>query len=84
MMGPGIYYLRPQQEEIEKFGSVLVWEERNFKYNGLEEAGALLETALEFRFQPRVKTGLRAQFYYTISTGAAESVTLYPYMKVIF
>lgn len=82
--GLGIYYLRAQQEEVDVGTGGIDWEERNVKYNGLEDAGALIEAAYEWKFQPRVNIGIRTQFYYTISAGNAESITFYPYIKISF
>lgn len=78
--GLGLYYIRSQQEEVEisppRFYQNL---ERN-----LEEAGSFIELAYEYKFQPKVNIGIKTQFYYTISTGEPESVTLFPFIKINF
>jgi hypothetical protein len=86
--GLGIYYLRPKQEEVELFSgsnsSLFTNIERDYNNSRLEEAGAFIEAAYEYRFQPKVNLGIKTQFYYTISAGYAESITLIPYVKILF
>ncbi len=83
--GLGLYYLRPKQQEVEifypnYFGDV----ERDFKNSRLNEGGAFTELAYEYKFQPKVNIGVKTQFYYTISAGYSESITLFPYIKILF
>lgn len=82
--GLGIYYLRPQQEEVEIFYPNLVTNiERNYKNSHLEEGGVSGELEYEYIFQPKVHLGIRTQFYFTVSTGTAESIALYPCIKIL-
>ncbi len=82
--GIGIYYIRPQQQEIDVYPNAIVVEERNQKYNRLNELGAVGEISYEYQFQPRVLIGTRIQYYHNITAGYAESVTFYPYIKIVF
>ena len=86
--GLGIYYLRPKQEEVELFtgnnSALLNYVERDYNNSRLEEGGIFIEIAYEYKFQPKVNLGIKSQFYYTISAGYAESITLIPYFKILF
>ena len=82
--GLGIYYLRPKQEEVEIYSRYFSNVERGFKKFNLEEGGVYAELAYEYKFQPRVNIGVKSQFYYTITAGYAESITLFPYVKILF
>lgn len=83
--GIGIYYFRPKQHEIEiMYPSYYSNIERDFQHNNLEEGGVFAEFAYEYDFQPKVKLGVKTQFYYTLSTGTPESVTLMPTIKILF
>lgn len=82
--GIGIYYLRSKQEEVEVYYPNLVNNtERDYKTNRLEEAGVSVNFSYEYKFQTKVNIGIRTQFNYTVSTGAPESVTLYPFIKLL-
>lgn len=84
----GIFYSRSKQNEIDIYpinGVYFVENvERNYKNSGLEEAGAFVDFSYEYTFQPKVNLGIKTQFYYNISSGTAESITLLPYIKVAF
>lgn len=83
--GLGLYYLLPKQEEVEIVKPVYIASvERNQKNSRLNEAGSFAEVFYEYRFQPKVNLGIRGQFYYTVSAGYAESVTLFPFVKISF
>ncbi|RYY43668.1 MAG: hypothetical protein EOO06_19380 [Chitinophagaceae bacterium] len=83
--GFGLFYSRPKQEEIEIYQQgVINLTERTFKNSRLNEAGAFAELAYEYKFQPKVNLGIKTQFYYTITAGYPESVTLFPYIKILF
>ena len=83
--GMGLFYFRPKQQEIDiiqpRFYSNI---ERDIHRGNLEEGGAFIEFAYEYDFQPKVKLGVKTQFYYTLSTGTPESVTLMPTIKILF
>ena len=81
----GVYYIRSFQNEILiRFAfRTYVDEERNFANNKLEEAGVMGGLSYELRFQPKVALGLRSRFYFTVSTGEPESISLVPYVKFI-
>ncbi len=81
--GLGLYYLRVEQEEVEiYYPSYFANVENNYALGNLEEGGVFAEFSYEYKFQPRVNLGLRSQFYYTASAGTAESITLFPYIKI--
>ena len=84
--GLGIYYLRSEQNEIEVLKSMLLYmdTERAVAGYGLEEGGAMAEFGYDYYFQPRVAIGLKSAFYFTITTGEAESVILLPYIRLLF
>jgi hypothetical protein len=83
--GLGLYYLRPKQEEVEIFyPGYFANVERDQKNSRLNEGGSFIEFAYEYKFQPKVNIGVKTQFYYTLSAGYAECVTLFPYIKILF
>ena len=87
MVGLGLYYLRPIQQEISIYGpgpATVQIHERRHKYHSLNEGGSLVEIGYEKRFQPRMSIGIKSQLMYTLSTQEFESVTLYPYLKYAF
>ncbi len=83
--GLGLYYLRDQAELIE-YGTGIpnffISKEYNYKNSNEEEGGAFIEFSYEYKFQAKVNLGIRTKFYYTISTAEAESITLYPYIRI--
>lgn len=82
--GLGLYYLRPVQEEVEVYYPNYVGDvERNFKNSSLEEAGVFGELEYEYIFQSKVHLGIKTQFYYTASSGEAESIALYPFIRIM-
>lgn len=82
--GLGLYYIRPQQEDVEIYDPYFVTNiERNYKNSRLEEGGVYAELEYEYKFQPKVHLGIKTQFYYTVSTGESESVTLYPFIRIL-
>jgi hypothetical protein len=83
--GVGLYYLLPKQEEVEIFyPNYFANIERDQKNSNLNEGGIFIELAYEYKFQPKVNIGLKSQFYYTLTGGYAESVALFPYVKILF
>jgi hypothetical protein len=84
LFGLGIYYLLPKQEEIDIEPNFVSDVERDQKNYQLNEVGSFIEVGYEYKFQPKVNLGFKSQFYYTLSAGYAESLTLYPYVKILF
>jgi hypothetical protein len=83
--GLGLYYLLPKQEEVEIFyPNYFADLERDQENSNLREGGTYIEFTYEYKFQPKVNLGIKTQFYYTLSTGEPESVTLFPYVKILF
>ncbi|HEX4958564.1 MAG TPA: hypothetical protein VFV46_10330 [Lacibacter sp.] len=81
--GIGLYYLVSKVQTISVYPGFVSDHEQIWKgkYNG--DGGAYIETGYEYRFQPKVHLGIKSQFYYTISLGYQESLSLYPYIKII-
>ena len=83
--GLGLYYIRSQDQSIE-YGTGIpdffINKEYNYKNSNEEEGGAFVEFSYEYKFQPRVSLGIRSQYYYTMSAWYAESITLFPYVKI--
>ena len=81
--GVGLYYLASKVQTISISPRFVSDHEQLWigEYNG--EGGAYIETGYEYRFQPKVHLGIKSQFYYTISLGYQESLSLYPYIKII-
>jgi len=84
LFGVGLYYLLPKQEEIEIEPSFVGDIERDQKHYNLNEGGSFIELGYEYKFQSKVNLGFKTQFYYTLSAGYAESLALYPYVKILF
>jgi len=85
--GLGLYYIRSQSEQIEYGRGIPNFfsnYESRFDNSRAEEGGSFVEFAYEYKFQPRVNIGIKGQFYYTLSAGYAESVALFPYVKILF
>jgi len=80
--GLGIYYLRPKQEEVEIYPNLVINQERDFNNSRLNEGGVFAEFEYEYKFQPKVNIGIKTQFYFTLSAGYSESITLFPYIKI--
>jgi hypothetical protein len=83
-LGLGVYYVLPVQGELEIYRNVVVYEERDFQSSKLEELGGLTEIAFEYKFQPKVNIGIKSQLYVTLTAPDFESVTLVPYVKILF
>jgi len=87
-IGLGPYYLTPLSGKVfiaeHSTGITVIVEESdpNDGYSG--EAGAFVDFSYNYQFQPRVEIGVKSQFYYTISGNYAESITLFPYVKIKF
>jgi hypothetical protein len=84
VVGLGLYYLVSKTQTVEIYPGYVISDEQIWKgsYNG--ELGVVTEVAYEYKFQPKVNIGLKGQFYYTITAAYAESVTLFPYIKILF
>ena len=84
-IGLGLYYLRSKAEIIEiYYPSYLADVEPEYKDSRDAQGGVFTEFAYEYKFQPKVNLGVKTQFYYTLSAAYVESITLFPYIKIIF
>jgi hypothetical protein len=77
--GSGIFWLRAQQQEGEIYTGYVIFRERK-----LEDGGAYVQLAYEYRYQPKVHIGLKGQFFWILSGSYPESVALAPYIKLDF
>lgn len=84
LFGLGAYYLVSKTQSIEIYTQNVISNEQVWKgsYNG--ELGLFGEFGYEYKFQPKVNLGIKSQFYFTATAGYAESVTLFPYIKILF
>ena len=82
--GLGLYYIIPKQEEIDITPAYVNDIERDQKNYNLNDGGSFIEVGYEYKFQPKVNLGIKGQFYYTLSAGIAESITLFPFVKILF
>ena len=87
-VGVGPYYLAPLTGKVfiaeNSTGITVIVEESDPKDSYSAEAGAFVDFSYNYQFQPRVEIGVKSQFYYTISGNYAESITLFPYVKIKF
>ena len=84
----GLFYVRPLQQEIELIdrqqrGSVL-FEERSYKRNRLEEGGAFLGLGYKYQLAKNVGVGVQSNLYFTISTNRFELLSLTPTVSFDF
>lgn len=86
LAGSGIYYLRSNQHEIDIQYSRREYIDvgRNYRNSKLEEAGIFITMGYEYLYQPKVSIGINGRFNYTVSTGEPESISLTPYIKILF
>lgn len=72
-----------QQEIIASpFGVFL--QERNYKNSKLEEGGAFIGLQYSKKIDTKFDLGMKAKFYYLISTGSPEAITLTPTLTYHF
>ena len=77
-LNSGIYYLRCAQQEVDASINGLSFEERNYKNSRLEEAGLLIGIQYSKQIDLHFYIGLKSRFYFTVSTGTPEILTLTP------
>lgn len=80
----GAYYLRSQQQEIDVSNQGVSFDQRNFKNSRLEELGALAAFEFQYQIDTRTYLGVRTRFYFTVSTGTPEAITLTPTLSYHF
>jgi len=82
--GGGLFYIRPQQQEVEIFTNFVIDRERNYKNSKLNDGGAFAELAYEYKFQPKVNLGMKSQVYFILSGSYFNSAALFPFIKLDF
>lgn len=82
--GGGLFYIRPEQEEVEIFSNFIIDRERNQKNSRLNDGGAFAELAYEYKFQPKVDIGIKGQVWFILSGSYFDSVALFPFIKLNF
>lgn len=83
---PGLFYVRPYQQEIEiipSFNSV-IFDERSFKNSSLEEAGAFLGLLWSHKIDTRFSLGIKSRLYYAISTNTIDLLSVTPCLQYQF
>jgi hypothetical protein len=83
-LNTGLYYLRSAQQEVDITPFSASLEERNFKNSQLEELGVMLGFHYQKKIEQHFYFGLRTRFYFTISTGAPELISLTPTLSYQF
>lgn len=80
----GLFYFRSAQQEIDAsiYGLGLV--ERNFKNSRLEEGGVFIGVQYETKIDSHFCLGIKSRFYYAISLGYPEAITLTPSLTYKF
>lgn len=79
--GTGIFFWSAQQQTVEIFTNYIIDQEFNGR---LDELGAYAELAYEYKFQPKVNIGLKAQVWYIVSGSYFNTVALFPFIKLNF
>ncbi len=82
--GGGLFYVRPQQQEVEIFSRIIIDRERNHKNSRLNDGGVYGELAYEYKFQPKVNIGMKSQGFFILSGSYFNSVALFPFIKLNF
>ncbi|MEN9599887.1 MAG: hypothetical protein RL596_2206 [Bacteroidota bacterium] len=80
----GLFYLRPQQQEVEVSFSGAGFEQRNFKNAKLEEGGAFVGIQFSKMIDTKFELGIKSRVYYLISTNSLETITLTPTLAYHF
>lgn len=80
--GGGLFYIRPQQQEVEIFANAIIDTERNQKNSRLNDGGAYGELTYEYKFQPKVNIGIKSQVYFILSGSYFNSIALFPFVTL--
>ena len=82
----GKFYLRSIQQEVEigNFANYILFDERKYKNNKLEEGGVFTGFHYSKPIDTKFELGIKTRVYYLISTGSFEAVTLTPTLTYFF
>ncbi len=80
----GLFYYRSALQEIDASIYSLGLEERNFKNSGAEQGGAFVGLQFETKIDSHFYLGIKSRFYYAISLGYPEAITLTPSLTYKF
>lgn len=80
----GIYYIRSIQQEVDVSPSGALFLQRDFKNNGLEEAGVFIGAHYLKSIDTKFDIGVRTRAYYTVSTASFEAIALTPTLTYHF
>jgi hypothetical protein len=80
----GIFYLRMKQQEVEVSPAGVLFEERDFRHYNLEEGGVFAGLHYSKYIDKKLELGIRSRFYFLISTGEPEAITLTPTLTYHF
>jgi hypothetical protein len=80
----GLFYLRPQQQEVSISRNGFLFEQRNFKNSYLEEGGIFLGLHYSKKIDTKFELGVKSRVYYLISTNSIEAVTFTPTLTYLF
>ena len=80
----GLFYLRMKQQEVEISPAGVLFEERDFKHYNLEEGGVFAGLHYSKYIDTKLELGIQSRFYFLISTGEAEAITLTPTLTYHF
>ena len=80
----GLFYLRPQQQEVSISRNGFLFEQRNFKNSYLEEGGIFVGLHYSKKIDTKFELGVKSRVYYLISTNSIEAVTFTPTLTYLF
>jgi hypothetical protein len=80
----GLFYLRPEQQEISISRNGILFEQRNFNNSYLEEGGIFVGLHYSKKIDTKFELGIRSRIYYLISTNSLEAVTFTPTLTYLF
>jgi hypothetical protein len=82
--GSGLYYWTGQLHTIEVYPRYIIDRDVVLKGSYSGDLGAYAEMAYEYKFQPKVNIGIKGQFFWILSGSYANSVALFPFIKLNF
>ncbi len=82
----GVFYLRSNQQEISisQTRREILFEERNFNKNKLEEGGFYIGASYMVNIDTKVRLGIKSRLYYLVSTNTFETLTFTPALSYTF
>jgi hypothetical protein len=80
----GLFYLGMNQQEVDVSPFGVLFEERDFKHNKLEEGGVFIGFHYFKKIDTKFDLGIKGRVYYLISTSSFEAITLTPTLTYHF